>query len=163
MSGKTCQAPRTVLLSSLLFLEVSFGDAFTHGHDSDHSPSLVAALLLALTLCLLLSRLSPSRDQLTLSSQMFLMTSPILAFIPDHEQHLEQLTPCATNILWFTKQLVTRATTALFSCSVLTENQHFILKEKKNNILSSHSELQHHLSCNQDIAELWCYKQTLVI
>lgn len=114
-------------------------------------------------LTLLLSRLSPSGDQLTLSSQMFLMISPILALIPDHKQHLEQLTPCAPNILRFTRQLVTRATTELFSFSVLTENQHFILKEKKNNILSSHSELQHHLSCNQDIAELWCYKQTLLI
>lgn len=109
------------------------------------------------------ARLSPTTHQLTLSSQMFLVISPILACTLDHKQHLEQLTPCAPTISWFTRQLVTRATTAPFSFSVLTENQHFILKEKKNNILSSHSELQHHLSCNQDIAELWCYKQTLLI
>lgn len=160
MPGKNLSGSQQCLVLS----EALLGDAVTHGHNSVHSAPLVAALLLlALSLCLLLSRLSPSRDQLTLSSQMFLMISPILAFIPDHKHHLEQLTPCAPNILWFTRQLVTRATTALFSFSVLTENQHFILKEKKNNILSSHSELQHHLSCNQDIAELWCYKQTLLI
>lgn len=134
------------------------GSSFTRGHNSSHPAPLVAVVLLTLP-----ARLSPATHQLTLSSQMFLVISPILACTLDHKQHLEQLTPCAPTISWFTRQLVTRATTAPFSCSVLTENQHFILKEKKNNILSSHSELQHHLSCNQDIAELWCYKQTLLI
>lgn len=160
MSGTTCQAPRSKMCTQRL---------------RSGMLSCTATIRLILLLwwqryfslprlsCSLLSRLSPSRDQLTLSSQVFLLISPILAFIPDHKQHLEQLTPCAPHISWFTRQVVTRATAALFSCRVLTKNQHFILKVKKNNILCSHSELQHHLSCNQDIPELWCYKQTLLI
>lgn len=105
---KPCQAPRSVLCSRRLC-----SGLLSH-MATIHSAPLVAVLLIALSLPLLLSRLSPSRDQLPLSSQMFLMISSFLAFIPDHKQHLEQLTPCAPNILWFTRQLVTRATTALF-------------------------------------------------
>lgn len=132
------------------------GNSFTCGHNSTRPAPLVAVVLTSA----LPARLSPARQQLTLSSQIFLMTSHILAFTPDHKQHLEQLTPSyGLQGSW-----LLMAKTAPFSFSVLTEkNQHFILKEKKNNILWSHSELQHHLSCNQDIAELWCYKQTLLI